>query len=149
MAGAWRHLAITWTNTKLSPNRFCGTQLRSILLEVFKIWIGKISLKNILVKLLPHRLRGQWVCEKQCIRYHQLDVMYNVRLDIMDIIFKCIYYFCQNWSSDRSWVSLHWRLIVTNWIFNRGGIMDLPSPQISECPYLTLWRSRGPVSSWN
>ena len=41
--------AIIWTNVNLSSMGFCGTYLRPISLEVFKISVHKVSLKNTLV----------------------------------------------------------------------------------------------------
>ena len=44
---------ITWTNFGLSTG-FCGTHIKQILQELLKVSIHKMSLKNTLVKGLPH-----------------------------------------------------------------------------------------------
>ena len=52
---AWRKQVITWTNVDLSSSMgFCGTHQWPFSQEVLKILIGKMSLKNTLVNLLPH-----------------------------------------------------------------------------------------------
>ena len=49
-----RHQAITWPNIGLSTLEFCGTHIEPIAQKVVNIWNYKKSLKNTLVKLLPH-----------------------------------------------------------------------------------------------
>ena len=50
----WQHLPITWTNVDFSLVRFCGIHLRAISLWVLKLLFCIMSLKSILLRLLPH-----------------------------------------------------------------------------------------------
>ena len=51
----------------------CGTHLRPILQEVVKVSIFKMSLKNTLVKLLPHLSEATELNNSFSINYTNLD----------------------------------------------------------------------------